>query len=194
MTTRTYNSELREAQAAATRKKILDGLVEVMADGVDALSVPAVARRAGVSIGTVYRHFGNKAGLLAGLVPYAAERTGIETEKIPTNLDEMDAAVHAVFERLEDADDLIRAALASRVGREARLEATVTRLELIRRMFEQVDPSLREEQVEHLSRVVLILSSSDTYREWKERLGLTPEGIADEVMWTIRTLLKGLTS
>lgn len=194
MTTRSYTSELRNAQAEATRTKILDALVEVMADGAETLSIPAVARRAGVSVGTVYRHFGNKAGLLNGLLPYIAERTGIETTTIPRDLAEMEVAVHLVFRRLEASDDLLRAALTSGVGREARLQSTPMRMDLLRQMFEQLEPTLAEEQIEHLARVALILSTGDVYLEWKERLGLTTGETAEEVIWAIRTLLKGLKS
>ncbi|HZD23594.1 MAG TPA: TetR/AcrR family transcriptional regulator [Acidimicrobiia bacterium] len=51
---RTYKSELREEQAEATRRRILEALAQVMADGVNALSAP-VAQRAGVSVGTIYK-------------------------------------------------------------------------------------------------------------------------------------------
>jgi AcrR family transcriptional regulator len=52
-----YN-ELRAAQAQATRARILEATVNVMARGVASVSIPAVAREARVSVPTVYRHFG----------------------------------------------------------------------------------------------------------------------------------------
>lgn len=194
MGTRTYNSELREAQAEATRQRILDALAEVMADGVDALSVPAVAKRAGVSVGTVYRHFGDKAGLVRALIPYAGQRTGTILEHVPSTIEEWNVIVHKVFQHFENTDDLIRAAFVSRMGREARLDWTEERLEAMNEALRQLDPNLTSDQIEHLARVALILTTSDTYREWKERLGLTPDEAADEVMWVIRTLLRGVKS
>ena len=56
---------LRTAQAAATRRRIVDGLLAVLTEDHPAtLSVPAVARRAGVSVATVYRYFPTKEALL----------------------------------------------------------------------------------------------------------------------------------
>lgn len=191
---RAYNSELRRAQVESTRRRILDALAEVMADGVDALSVPAVAERAGVSVGTVYRHFGDKATLVKALMPYATQQTRTVVEGVPSTIEEVDEMVHRVFRHFESADDLLRAAFASRLGRDVRLEWTEQRLEIMKTTFRHLEPDLTPEQLDHLARTALILTTSDTYREWKERLGLTPDEAADEVMWTISTLLSGVRS
>ena len=192
MSTRSYKSELREAQAESTRTRILEAVAEVLAEGVETLSIPAVAERAGVSVGTVYRHFGDKPGLLQGLVTYAGAATGTNFERIPENLDEVDHEVRKVFQHFEATGDLLRAAFASRIGREARLESFEQRLSIMEKVIRQLAPDLDSEDVSHLARVSLILTVSDTFREWKERLGLTADEAADEVMWTIRTLLKGV--
>lgn len=194
MTARSYRSDLREAQAAATRERILDALVEVLADGVEGFSIPAVAQRAAVSVGTVYRHFGDKAGLMNALLPYAGKRTGTIIEETPTSLEGLHDVVRTVFRHFENADELLQAAFASRLGREARMEWTEDRLDATRQVLQRLEPDLTPDDADHLSRVILILTASDTYREWKERLGLTPEEAADEVMWTIRTLLRGARS
>ena len=68
---RPYRSELREEQAESTRSRILDATMRVMGRGVASLSIPAVAREAGVSTPTVYRHFGTKHDLLDALYPHA---------------------------------------------------------------------------------------------------------------------------
>lgn len=192
MASRTYKSELREAQAESTRRRILDALAEVMADGVEALSVPAVAERAGVSVGTVYRHFGDKAGLIRALMPHAIQRTGTVVDDVLASIEEMDEMVRKVFRHFEGADELIRAAFASRMGRDARIGWTEERLEIIKESLLHLNPDLTPEQLDHLGKTALILTTSDTYREWKERLCLTPDEAADEVMWTIRTLLRGV--
>lgn len=192
MTSRTYKSALREAQAEATRTRILEAVVEVLAEGVETLSIPAVADRAEVSVGTVYRHFGDKAGLLNGLVSYAGESTGIEIDRAPETLDEVYEVVNKVFRHFEAVDDLLRTAFASRIGREARLQSSEQRLSDMEDVFRRVEPDLTPDQISHVAKTTLILTASDTFREWKERLGLTPDEAAEEVMWTIRTLLEGL--
>lgn len=192
MTPRKYESELRQARADATRDTILDALVQVLADGVDTLSIPAVADRAGVSVGTVYRHFGDKAGLLKALVPYAGRRTGVDVDSVPTSMSDVDNVVRKVFRHFEVTDDLTRAAFASRIGREVRVQGSAERLELFRQTFRNVAPGLQSEELEHVARLGLILTTSEAYQQWKDRLGLTPEESSDEVMWAFRTVLRGL--
>lgn len=194
MSTRKYRSELREAQARATRDKILDALVEVLAEGVDTLSIPAVAERAGVSVGTVYRHFGDKAGLLKALIPHAGRRTGVEVDSIPETMAEVDEVVRKVFVHFENTDDLMRAAFASRIGRDVRVQGSPERLELLEKTFGRVVPDLKGEQLGHLARLALILTTSEAYQQWRDRLGLTPGEAADEVMWAIRAVVRGMRS
>lgn len=194
MSPRTYKSALRDAQVEATRTRILDAVVEVLAEGVETLSIPAVADRADVSVGTVYRHFRDKEALLTGLVAYANESSGIDIDRAPQTLDEVDEVVHQVFRHFEATNDLLKAAFASRIGREARLQSSERRLSDMEELFRRVEPSLTPEQVTHIAKTALILTASDTFREWKERLGLSAEEAAEEVMWTIRTLLDGVKS
>lgn len=189
---RSYHSRLREAQAEETRKRILEGLVRVMANGVSELSIPAVAEEAGVSVATVYRHFGDKAGLIAAVGPYVSERIGIDPRAIPESIDHLDEAIHAVFAGLDGADDLIRAALTSGSGAQARRESVEWRMEKIRHVFSDAAPDASPADIEHLTRIGLILTTSDSLRLWKDRMEITAAEAADEVVWAIRTLLKGL--
>jgi len=193
MGSRRYTSELRDAQAAATRDRILDAVVEVLAEGVDTLSIPSVAERAGVSIGTVYRHFGDKAGLLKALVPHAGKRSGIDVEAIPETLEEVDDVVRKVYHHFENTDDVLRAAFASRIGREARVRGSGERFELMKRTIHNIDPNIPGDQVDHLAKLMLILTTSDVYLQWKDRLGMDPEEAANEVMWAIRTVIRGVS-
>ena len=74
---RENHSPLRVSQAAATHERILEGLVRTMAKGVSQLSVPGVARDAGVSVATVYRHFPNRDSLLTELPAYFTRQSGM---------------------------------------------------------------------------------------------------------------------
>lgn len=65
-TKRTYQSTLREEQAAATRRRILDAAAECfVAHGYAGTSLAAIARRAGVSVDTVQAN-GPKRSILLG--------------------------------------------------------------------------------------------------------------------------------
>jgi AcrR family transcriptional regulator len=57
------------ADAAANRARILDAARRLLArDGPDGVSIDAVAAAAGVGKGTVFRRFGDRAGLMQALV------------------------------------------------------------------------------------------------------------------------------
>jgi AcrR family transcriptional regulator len=57
------------ADAVRNRRRILDAAARLFADlGVDRVSLDAVAAAAGVGKGTVFRRFGDKAGLAAALL------------------------------------------------------------------------------------------------------------------------------
>jgi AcrR family transcriptional regulator len=64
-----------EARKAATRERIVVAALEQVADGGYASAgVHAVAARAGVAVGTVYRHFPSKAELFAEVFRRASQR------------------------------------------------------------------------------------------------------------------------
>lgn len=56
------------ADAARNRAAILESARQLMADGPDEVSMQAVARRAGVGVGTLYRRFGDRQGLLLAVL------------------------------------------------------------------------------------------------------------------------------
>ena len=113
---RSYTNTHRAAQAAQTREAILDALVRVLARGVAELSIPAVAREAGISIRTVYRNFPTKRDLLAALDTHLDARIGYSLSPFPRDLDDLAAHVRRYFHALDGMDDTIRAARASQIA------------------------------------------------------------------------------
>ena len=86
---------LRASQAAATRRRIVDGLLAVLAEDHPAsLSVPAVARRAGVSVATVYRYFPTKEALLEAGSEIADQL--LEQSGGPDGLDDLEAFLRRI--------------------------------------------------------------------------------------------------
>lgn len=83
MTPRQYSMEVRAAQAARTRERILDAaLAGYRERGIGATSLQAVARRAGVSAATILNHFGSAEELARVVVGQLAE-----TLKVPDDSD-----------------------------------------------------------------------------------------------------------
>ena len=68
-------TERTRARAAGVRERIVAAAVEQLGDGgYQSATVAAVAARAGVATGSVYRHFPSKADLLAEVFRRAAQR------------------------------------------------------------------------------------------------------------------------
>jgi AcrR family transcriptional regulator len=70
--TRTYRSELRQRQAAETRRRVVESAAEVFGEhGYHAATFAQIAKRAGVSVETVQKH-GPKSALLWAAVEVAS--------------------------------------------------------------------------------------------------------------------------
>ena len=68
-------TERTEAKRAATRERVLDAaLAQLAAGGYASASVQAVADRAGIATGSLYRHFPSKAALFAEVFRRGSDR------------------------------------------------------------------------------------------------------------------------
>src|SRR6056300_1695928 len=75
MSTRSRPVRRNNSDPEATRREILQAALELLSrDGPEALSVAAVARRAGVNRGTAYQHFSTREELTHATVKWIGER------------------------------------------------------------------------------------------------------------------------
>jgi AcrR family transcriptional regulator len=191
---RAYHSELRAEQAEETRSRILDAALRVMAAGLASLSIPAVAREAGVSVPTVYRHFGTKADLLAEMYPHAARRAGLDRVPDPSTVGDVKGAVRAVIERIDALDDVSRAAFASPIADEVRHATMPTRFARIRRLGESIEPPLSSADLDRITRLLVVLISQSALRTWRDHLGVSAEQAAEDVDWILRAAIAAARS
>lgn len=188
--TRPYRSQIRAQQAGDTRRRILDAAVKLMASKPTAWSVPAVADEAGVSVPTVYRHFGDRAGLVEAVVPHVGERLGFQPRTMPVDLDDMSGMVRELFDHYNRADPLIRAALAS--GRNPmRAESVDVRMGLLREFFGRLEPDLPADVIDQVAKVTVILTCSEALRLWQDRFDLSVDDVADHVAAAIGAMVAG---
>ena len=190
---RSYRSDLRAAQADATRARILDAALRVMATGLAGLSVPAVAREAGVSVPTVYRHFRTKRELLSAVYPHAARRAGLDTIADPRSVDEVRPLIRALVERLDALDDASRAAMASPGAAEVRHATMPARYQRIRQVADAIEPKLEQADRDRITRLLVVLTQSASIRMWREHLELSADEIADDVDWILRAAIDAAT-
>lgn len=106
------------SDAVANRQRILEAARETVARrGLDA-EIREIAERAGVGVGTLYRHFESREGLLAALIQQAKEellarlQTAVETEEPASALRQM---IHAGAAACERFGALTEALLAGRL-------------------------------------------------------------------------------
>jgi AcrR family transcriptional regulator len=187
-----YN-ELRAAQAQATQARILEATLSVMARGVASVSIPAVAREAGVSVPTVYRHFGTKRNLLAAVFPHVVRRAGIDELIPPRSIAELGRGVRALFDRIDSAGDLARAAAASPAAEEVRRVDMPARLEMSRRLADSIVPKLTPGDRDRIARLLTILISASALRVWRDHLGSTVEEAANDIDWVISAAIAAST-
>ena len=181
---------LRARQRALTRRTILDGVLALVAEGdLDEVSIPAVSRRCGVSVATIYRYFPTKAALLdaAAWVPSADVATS--RPDLVTG-DGFRAYLVALWTGFADNLPLVRHQAASAAGREMR----VARLEPGRAWLSAelaalgLDPE--HDATKRLVSLYLLLGGSLSLLELHDRQGLRVEDAADEVVWAASTLLE----
>ncbi|HET6744983.1 MAG TPA: TetR/AcrR family transcriptional regulator [Candidatus Limnocylindria bacterium] len=186
---RRYRSKLREQQAEETRALILDAAGKVIAGGLASVSIPAVAREAGVSVPTVYRHFGSKEGLLDAIYPHVLRRSGLDRLPPPRSIEELRAGTRAYIERVESFDELARAAMASPGSEEVRARSMPERLAIFRRIADTVEPKLADEDRDRLVRLMVVLSTSSSLRTWRNHLGASVDETADDIDWIVRAAI-----
>jgi AcrR family transcriptional regulator len=191
---RPYRSQLREQQAEGTRERILEATLRLTASGLASLSIPAVAREAGVSVPTIYRHFRTKGALLSAMYPFAARRTGLDAVPDPTSVEELRAAIRAYIERLDGLEDMARAAYASPIADEVRHATMRSRVQRIERVADSVKPKLRKVHRDRITRLLVVLTSSSALRMWRDHLGASVEEAADDIDWVVRAAIAAATT
>jgi AcrR family transcriptional regulator len=187
---RPYRSELRARQAEETRSGILDAAIRVMAaDGATSLSVPAVARQAGVSVPTVYRHFGTKRALVNAIYPHLASRAGIGPLIVPDSPAAFKEMVRGIYTRLETMGEVARVAMSSPAAEEARREQMPARRAMSRTFAATVIPNATPVEQDRLARVLIVLANSASMRMWRDYLGSSVDEAAEDIDFILRSVI-----
>lgn len=181
---------LREDHKQLTRDRVVRAVIELLEDGsLDELSVPAVARRSGVSLATIYRYFPTKADLIDAA---AAEpsRQALERADAPRpGEDPLATLQRAMWTEFAGRMALLRHQLASESGRSmraARLATGRARLEPYLRS-RGVDPTCADG--ERLTSLLLLMTGSVALLELHERQGLSLEEALETSRWAVDALI-----
>jgi AcrR family transcriptional regulator len=194
---RVYRSPLRDERAVQTRTRILDGLVKVMArNGIAELSIPLIAREAGVSIPSVYRYFPTKKDLITALDEYAHQRGSFTLDEFGPIETPEDLAriVPLTFNRRAAIESTLSAAMNSRLGYTMRRHEFEERAKHFSKALRSAATDLSRKELQWLTDIVFILSSYASVRAFRDYLGLDTEEAGKRVAWAIRRLARGARS
>ena len=184
-------SERRALLAEKTRQRVLDAVVETLGKGVTELSIPAVAKAAGVSVPTVTRHFKTKKGLMQA----AAERLRNERGVGPTatTVEEFGEMVRREYKRAAELPDDVRAALQSELLRSHLRQAGAwkARRQAMDKFVRDAGTDLDGVELEHCVDVMTVIASSYFLRGTKSLLNHTSEQAAAAVTWAMKRLIGG---
>jgi AcrR family transcriptional regulator len=107
----TYNDtveipSLREEQVRLTQQRILDTFEsELLERGYSDISIRSVAKRAGISVPTVYRHYPNKEALLLALMEATQNEQGFNFYEVLTDVSDPMATVTKLLDGTWDINE-----------------------------------------------------------------------------------------
>jgi AcrR family transcriptional regulator len=181
---------LQDEHVATTRKRILDAAAELIIEEHPAtLSMLAIAKRAGVSVRTVYRHFPNKEALLDAIAEIGNEETvsGFAFQEL--RLDNLHEFTAQLWGELVHTRALVQAQSVTPFGHELRKKRADRRRRIIERVLAEEHVDLPPEDHRRLVALIAHLMSRDSLFELTDLLGLSVDDAAALVTWTIRTVV-----
>jgi AcrR family transcriptional regulator len=187
----TAETSLRQRHADLTRELILRTVAEMLEEGtVSDLSVPDVARRSGVSLRTVYRHFPTREDLLGA----AGEWIGVNIlrAKIPDLIAEVPQVYAENAALWDEHPNLVDAMALTRGANSVRSIRRRERLEKLREALREVTDGLPEDEARQAFAVFAYLNSMLAWVTMREDAGLDGKQVGAAVAWAMRVLIDDL--
>ena len=189
--TRTYNSPLSAEQMERTHERILEAAAEqLLEEGLEELSLPRAAQRAGVSVPTVYRHFPTKEALMQELTDWVDRK--LRLSEVPESIDEFTEYLPRFFVHMDENEAHVRARLLSRVHRRIHHDTRRRRDKLVEKAMEDVTARLDSLDARRACSVVRVLMHSGAWEMMRDNWNLTGEQAGEAVAWAIRILVDEL--
>jgi AcrR family transcriptional regulator len=179
----------RERQKADTRTLILETVKRLLTDlSLGEVSLAMVAREAGITERTVYRHFETREQLLEATWSTVNETIGIRD--FPRTVLELIERPKTLFPAFAGHGEVIRAMLASPQGRQLRLSANKERQAALRTLVKQAIPGLREPALTRLCAAIQALGSASGWATMTDYWGLESAEAGRAASEAIAMLLK----
>ena len=192
MKSRKYDMGARQQAKTATRDAIIKAAIDTfMAERSFAITLPAVAERAEVTVKTVLRHFGSRDALVDAAWSQAYDEVMAERTPPP---DDPEAALDVLIAHYERRGDIVLAMLAADEN-DPRAQRMNSAGRLAHRAWvEDVFGARLPEQAEARSRLIDVLVVATDVYSWKLlRLdrGLSVDDVRDRMLFMTEALLAG---
>jgi AcrR family transcriptional regulator len=188
--TRAYRSALRIEQTGQTRERILETFMEMLAEpGTHDVTIPELAKRAGVSVRTAFRHFPTRDALFDGL---NESWNAAQPTRLPRTPESFAAYVRSLYAGFAERESLVRATRQSKPLQEARARRKPQQRKHMAELFAPVTRHLDDRDARKAAAVLHVLAGSDTWLTMRDVWELTPDEAADASAWAIETLIAQL--
>ena len=176
----------REGHAALTRTRVLDSLSSLLAErGIVQFTVAEVAARSGVSVATIYRHFGNREGLLRAATSRGM-RDAAGTNRTMSPEIALPGFMRELYAHFVEIDGMLRVPGLVGRTRPSRVAERVRQCEqVVGERIENLDDEMRSQLVG----LLLLMTSSAAYLHLVDTLPLETEEAADAASWAMETLI-----
>ena len=202
--TRRYVSEMRSQAAEATRARVLAVAKKLFVDrGIDRVTIAEIAKKAGVSLSTVYSLYKSKEGILRGLMKatlfgpaFQTAISKLQGEKDPVRLIALTPSVaRAIYEAESSELGLMRGASTfSAALRQLENEFEAIRFEMQKERVELLFAQFKHKaglSLNEARRILWMYTSRDVYRLLVHEGGWKPERYQK---WLSTTLLNELVN
>jgi AcrR family transcriptional regulator len=180
----------RAAQKRSTRARIVRAVAELVADGHPAaVSVPAVATRAGVGVATVYRYFPTKEALLDASAMVLGDEAKVSSlDQYPQSFAELANVLPEQFAAIAGQIPLARNQLASPLGRQLRQRRWEAKQQAVAAALRGsgIDPD--SEPGQRFGAIADVLTSSTAVLEMHDKAGIPIDVATEHVLWALDVL------
>jgi len=192
-TTRPYESPLRAEQMEQTRLRILRAFTDVLADPTaEDVTIPLVARRARVSLRTVYRYFPTREALFDAWAEWVDQNLQIHLHSYPEQADRLPEFALELYRSYDESEPVVKAMLNSKSARTVRERTRRRRQRAFERAMSELTDELEPKERLRALGVVYLLVSAPAWQAMRDQWGLDGEEAGKAAAWAVRVLTNEL--
>jgi AcrR family transcriptional regulator len=189
--TKIMSLSLREENAQAVRERIAGAVAAHLAErGLDDLSLPIIARRAGVSVATMYRYYPSREALLDAYAEWV--RAKIKVKSFDVSLEAWPDQIEHAFAAFDGIETAVRGQLAASSMPSFR-HVRNQRLAAMKRTLAPVLAPLAEDDRKRALGAIGVLTGAHAWQLMKDDWGLTGREAGEAAAWAVTVLVQELT-